>query len=92
MSVCSECNRTDIKCCYTCRKDASKCSVWHHCGGDCPEYEAINNADRIRSMTDEELAEFLINYKNTFGEEYEGKMSCLDWLKSEAQEEGGKNE
>jgi hypothetical protein len=46
------------------------------------------NADRIRSMTDEELAEFLINYKNTFGEQYEGKMSCLDWLKSEAQEEG----
>jgi hypothetical protein len=50
------------------------------------------NADRIRSMTDEELAEFFINYKNTFGEEYEGKMSCLDWLKSEAQEEGGENE
>lgn len=40
------------------------------------------NADRIRAMSDEELAEFLVNFKNTFGEEYEGIMSCLDWLKS----------
>ena len=44
---------------------------------------STTNADRIRSMTDEELAEFLINFKNTFGEEYEGEMSCLDWLQSE---------
>lgn len=42
------------------------------------------NADRIRSMSDEELAEFLVNFKNTYGDEYEGEMSCLDWLKSEA--------
>lgn len=44
--------------------------------------ERKTNADRIRNMTDEELAEFLVNFKNTFGEEYEGIMSCLDWLKS----------
>ena len=31
------------------------------------------NADRIRNMSDEELAEFLITFKNTFGEEYEGR-------------------
>lgn len=43
------------------------------------------NANRIRSMTDEELAEFLITFKNTFGEEYEGKASCMDWLQSEAE-------
>ena len=42
-------------------------------------------ADKIRSMSDEELAIFLINFKNTFGEEYEGEMSCLDWLQSEAE-------
>ena len=41
------------------------------------------NADRIRSMTDEQLAEFLVGFKNTFGEEYEGQGSCLDWLQSE---------
>lgn len=44
------------------------------------------NADRIRNMSDEELAEFLITFKNTFGEEYEGEVSCMDWLQSEAKE------
>ena len=39
------------------------------------------NADRIRNMSDEELAVFLTKFKNTFGEEYEGEKSCLDWLK-----------
>lgn len=43
------------------------------------------NADRIRNMSDEELAELLITFKNTFGEEYEGKASCMDWLQSEAE-------
>jgi len=41
------------------------------------------NADRIRSMTDEELAEFISGKARTFGEEYEGYMSALDWLKEE---------
>lgn len=40
------------------------------------------NADHIRSMNDEELAHFLVDFNNTFGEEYEGEMSCLDWLRS----------
>lgn len=44
------------------------------------------NADKIRNMSDEELAEFLITFKNTFGEEYEGEVSCMDWLQSEAKE------
>lgn len=43
------------------------------------------NADRIRNMSDEELAEFLVGFKNTFGYEYEGQGSCLDWLQSEAE-------
>ena len=43
------------------------------------------NADRIRNMSDEELAEFLVTFKNTFGEEYEGEASCIDWLQSEAE-------
>lgn len=50
------------------------------------------NADRIRNMSDEELAEFLITFKNTFGEEYEGEASCMEWLQSEADRRGyGKN-
>lgn len=43
------------------------------------------NADKIRNMSDEELAEFLITFKNTFGEECEGEASCMDWLQSEAE-------
>ena len=43
------------------------------------------NADRIRNMSDEELSEFLVGFKNTFGEEYEGEASCMDWLQSEAE-------
>lgn len=43
------------------------------------------NADRIRNMSDKELAEFLITFKNTFGEEYEGEASCMEWFQSEAE-------
>lgn len=43
------------------------------------------NADRIRNMSDKELSEFLITFRNTFGEEYEGEASCMDWLQSEAE-------
>lgn len=52
---------------------------------ECSYYKPKTNADRIRSMTDEELARFLINFENTFGEEYEGEVSCVDWLKSESE-------
>lgn len=48
--------------------------------------EPITNADRIRAMTDEELAEFISGKARTFGEEYEGYMSALDWLREEAAE------
>ena len=43
------------------------------------------NADRIRSMTDEELAKFISGKARGFGEEYEGYMSALDWLKEECE-------
>ncbi len=46
----------------------------------------VTNADKIRNMSDEELAEFLITFKNTFGEEYEGEASCMEWLQSEVEE------
>ena len=49
------------------------------------ESDKHTNADRIRNMSDEELAEFLITFKNTFVEEYEGEVSCMDWLRSEAE-------
>lgn len=43
------------------------------------------HADRIRNMSDGELAGFLTTFKNTFGEEYEGEASCMEWLQSEAE-------
>lgn len=52
---------------------------------DLEEQGRHTNADRIRNMSDEELAEFLITFKNTFGEEYEGETSCMEWLQSEAE-------
>lgn len=43
------------------------------------------NADCIRGMNDEELAEFISGKARAFGEEYEGYMSALDWLKQEVE-------
>ena len=56
------------------------------------ESDKQTNADRIRNMSDEELAEFLLTFKNTFGKEYEGEASCMAWLQSEAEQERKKNE
>lgn len=46
----------------------------------------MTNGEKIRGMTDEELAEYLTTFQNTFGKEYEGMMSCLDWLKQPVEE------
>lgn len=49
------------------------------------ESKRKTNADRIRNMSDEELARFLTTFNNKFGEEYEGEISCIEWLQSEAE-------
>lgn len=54
---------------------------------DCDYYAPMTNADRIRSMNDDELAAFIINFDNRFGEEYEGEQSCLSWLQKESEEQ-----
>ena len=54
---------------------------------DCDYYAPMTNADRIRNMNDEELADFIINFDNLFGEEYEGEQSCLAWLQKESEEQ-----
>ena len=46
------------------------------------------NADRIRSMSDEELEEFLVDVE-TYGyhdQSISGTLEILDWLKSEVEE------
>lgn len=48
------------------------------------EYRTATNADRLRSMSDEELAEWLCDIAGWLPM-YEGKMHpILDWLKQEA--------
>lgn len=48
---------------------------------------AVTNADRIRAMTDEELAEWILKHDchtNLYG--YDPKEAILDWLRREAQD------
>lgn len=54
---------------------------------ECDYYVPMTTADRIRSMTDEELAEFIVNLENHFGEECESEQSCLSWLQRESEEQ-----
>ena len=51
----------DKKCCFNCARVNTNCEVWHNCGEDCPGWESKikTNADRIRAMSDGELAWFL---------------------------------
>lgn len=51
-----------------------------------PKRGVMTNADKIRSMTDEELAEWVTSEGRYFGEEYEGYMSLLDWLQEDVQD------
>lgn len=47
----------------------------------------MTNADRIRQMTDEELAEFLQDVAMQGGIELGGRLTTwLDWLKEEAKD------
>ena len=59
MNQCPECEKPKyVKCCHNCKKDAGKYEVYHACGDDCSEREEMTktNADRIRAMSDEEMA------------------------------------
>lgn len=70
---CGECNRR-----WACDIDPDKCDMW-------PDPAPMTNADRIRAMSDEELAEFLyqVGYDNGWGM----KEYALEWLQQPAGEE-----
>ena len=55
----------------------------HGCFGEdmCRCREPMTNADRIRSMTDEELAEFLIDLAD------DGNLRIREWLQQPAEED-----
>ena len=52
---------------------------------DCQYYRGMTNADRIRSMTDEELAGYLSHIDSPYRMGYARKdeRGWLDWLKQE---------
>lgn len=64
MARCDDCMKNpvhpDKKCCFNCARVGTDCEVWHNFGEDCPGWESkvVTNADKIRAMTDAELAEF----------------------------------
>lgn len=95
---CKDCKRTDVRCCNTCAKDSSKCEVWHDCGAHCKYYKSKpkTNADKIRNMSDEELADICIFYDAicdgyccifekhiAYPTRQEATKQCLKYLKQE---------
>lgn len=66
-----------------CRKFSDDTAISYCVMGPCPE-QKLSNADRIRDMSDEELAKWL---------EYEGGGACaevcgwLEWLQQPAEED-----
>ena len=66
-----------------CRKFSDDTAISYCVMGPCPE-QTLSNADRIRAMSDEELAKWL---------EYEGGGACaevcgwLNWLQQPAEED-----
>ena len=57
--------------------DDGKC----HYKGECGHKAPLTNADRIRSMSDEELAEFLIDLAD------DGNLRIREWLQQPAEED-----
>lgn len=61
--------------------------------GPCPNYTAMTNADHIRAMTDEELAEQIIEcvefefFRVKVGIRPNNKEEWLEWLEAEAEGE-----
>lgn len=84
--------------CKNCKaKGCFLAGINHEMSFECGRYIGKSNADKIRSMTDEELAEFFQNttfcdscfiFKNGCGtEEYSCEQRWLDWLKQEEKDD-----
>ena len=76
-----------------CRKLSSDTDFQYCVMGPCP-HETLSNADRIRSMSDEELAEFIdkceaagYNDSSIARDENDQLMDMLDWLQRPAEED-----
>lgn len=81
-----------------CKKFSDDTALSYCVMGPCPE-QVLSNADRIRAMDDEQLAEFLCEFRfcdnafhpcdNCKGEPYcrEGYNGMIDWLQQPAGED-----
>ena len=83
-----------------CRKFSDNTAISYCVMGPCPE-QKLSNADRIRAMSDEELAEFISRieigdfgqqvYGKTFCDMCKGQYECDDcrlwWLQQPAEED-----
>ena len=93
MNPCEDCHRpVGVHCCHNCKKDANKCNEYHSCGAcDAWEQGIFTNADRIRSMSNEELATILGDKcicppTGECTRQYGDCIACwLDWLKQPAE-------
>lgn len=64
-----------------CVVDPATCAAVNYCKYATPP---ITNADRIRAMTDEELADFMIGAAQRGGQPTNSRLiHWLDWLKSD---------
>ncbi len=72
-------------------KNADRCEAWDidkvRRTGECEVYEPITNADKIRAMSDEELAGLTITYNDYYGEYY-----CSDGERYDSHEDAIKHE
>ena len=102
MAKCKTCKRTNW-----CKDEKGKrynwCPVIDDCPDpevdrDCDKHETMTNADRIRAMSDEELADFLLGIDHYWDDGecivvldgksiHDSKSDIVDWLQSEVEEE-----
>ena len=102
MAKCKTCKHTNW-----CKDENGRRYNWCPIIDDCPDpeadrecdkHETMTNADRIRAMSDEELAEFLLGIDHYWGDGEcivvldgkhmeDSKSDIVDWLQSEAEVE-----
>ena len=95
MARCDDCMKNpvhpDKQCCFNCARSGTNCEVWHKCGEDCPGWEikVVTNADKIRAMTDEELAYWIMcPYDSPYCTGTDQCIECtLEWLKQPAEDD-----
>ena len=70
-----------------CRKFSDDTVISYCAMGPCSE-QKLSNSDRIRAMSDEELAEWAINKAPNIGKRYtDSRLGLLDWLQQPAEED-----